>query len=576
MIIAANPQALVAETAYAQQASALAVATQELATGSALTTPATDPAAATITTLMAGELGALTQDQANIAQGIALLNTAAGGLAQAVTIAQQLETLSIQASNGTNTPMDAADLQNQVNALVGQLAQLGTATMYNGIGVLQGTPGPVVGVPSLITSGLSNLGGVNAGLYSVTLSMYSGSFALDVVNQFGQTVYTAITANPEDPLAGATYYAAASTTSGVLMPGWSEQAANPSLIMWSPPNASNFVSPYWGFINNEEDNGAYPFVGVFPGSGASASGTVTYTFTLTSTQEVYWATPEGGWTAQTAQGMPNGTTAVLLNGVTVTTLYQPQSHAVTVGANDIFWQDTLGPGTYSLSFRTAAGDSVIDGTNIYGVYIGAPVSAVTVTFNDAGALDGWTAAQTLAFNPNVLSASLGDSVSFLVQGGVAGSGAGGGLDPGGLGPDGAFGLGVGAGLVIQTGPVNGTPDQLGLILPDLPAWTTALGSLSVLTPAGAQITTGHIQSFLQTLTQGQATLGAQLLALHARSDAVTAEIQGLTQSRATLDGANMAAVSRRLAARQVLAHDGLGAVATADRLPQLLVHLLHV
>ena len=135
-----NVSALWTENALNTTLAHLQTTETQAATGNALVDPATNPAASMMATLSQGQLGALSQAHQNVRQGIALLNTASGAVQNDMQIAQQLETLAVQASNGTNTVQDRADLQAQVHALLSQIDQT-SQTVYNGIPVFPNTPG---------------------------------------------------------------------------------------------------------------------------------------------------------------------------------------------------------------------------------------------------------------------------------------------------------------------------------------------------------------------------------------------------------------------------------------------------
>lgn len=134
MYLNTNLSALQAENSLQGTMGGLGTTEQQIATGNALANPATDPAAGMITTLSQGQLGAMSQASRNVAQGIALLNTANGAVQGDIQIVQQMQQLAVQASNGTNTPQDRADLQAQVQALAKQIDQNGQV-QYNGLSI---------------------------------------------------------------------------------------------------------------------------------------------------------------------------------------------------------------------------------------------------------------------------------------------------------------------------------------------------------------------------------------------------------------------------------------------------------
>ena len=543
MIVASDTQALFAETAYAQQASALAVVSQELATGSALANPAQDPAASTITTLMAGELGGLTAAQANIAQGVDLLNTAAGGVSQAVAIAQQLESLAIQASNGTESSGDRSDLQQQVTALLDQLQTLSTSVQYNGIAVLNGGSTPW---SSPILTSLSGLSGVAPGDYSLSLTMDGSSVVMVVTNAEGQTVFQATTANPENALAGTSESYVLQGGTDTLSPGWTEIG---SVYDYMAPNSTSPPDPGYGWVINYADgsNGTPTVAGgwanAVPGSATIPSAIVEDTFTLGQTETVYYAIPSGAF-------VNNGTVAIDVNGQQAATIFQSAAVIASTSSNEIIWQDTLGPGAYTIAFSAPSTNPATQGFNLYGLWFGTQVPPTSVTFVDPTAAGGWASVVTTGINFDRLTASPNDTATFQLH--VTGTG----------------------GLVLQTGTANRSPDQLGLALPQVTLTALGLSSLSVLTPADAQAAIGTIQAALTELTTGQGTLGAQLNALQDRARGTATMLRTLQASESTLNSADMGQVASAFAHDRVLASTSLGAITHANQLSRVLLQTL--
>ncbi len=140
MYLDTNVSALYAENSLAATMSAFGTMENQIATGNALANPATNPADSMITTLSQGHLGALTQASQNVAQGVDLLNTVNGAVQSDIQIVQQMQTLAVQASNGTNTSQDRADLQSQIQALASQI-DANSQVSYNGQALLTGSSG---------------------------------------------------------------------------------------------------------------------------------------------------------------------------------------------------------------------------------------------------------------------------------------------------------------------------------------------------------------------------------------------------------------------------------------------------
>src|SRR6202000_3435742 len=85
------------------------------------------------------QINGITQATANANEGISLLQTAQGAVQQQLTIAQNLNSIAVQAANGTQTPEEAQSLQGVVAQLTGQITTIAQQTQFNNINLLDGT-----------------------------------------------------------------------------------------------------------------------------------------------------------------------------------------------------------------------------------------------------------------------------------------------------------------------------------------------------------------------------------------------------------------------------------------------------
>ncbi|HVE22007.1 MAG TPA: flagellin [Acidocella sp.] len=111
----------------------------ELSTGLAITSPASNPAGFITAQGFTSQLNGLTQAVSNANQGVSLLQTAQGALQQQIGIVQQLNSISVQAANGTETSQEATSLQNVVSQLTGQVNAISSQTQFNNVSLLNGT-----------------------------------------------------------------------------------------------------------------------------------------------------------------------------------------------------------------------------------------------------------------------------------------------------------------------------------------------------------------------------------------------------------------------------------------------------
>jgi flagellin len=68
-----------------------------------------------------------------------LAQTAEGGLQESTAILQRMRELSVQSANDTNTTADRSSIQDEVDALVGELDRIATKTTFNNQQILDGS-----------------------------------------------------------------------------------------------------------------------------------------------------------------------------------------------------------------------------------------------------------------------------------------------------------------------------------------------------------------------------------------------------------------------------------------------------
>lgn len=111
----------------------------ELSTGLAINNPADNPAGFIEAQGFDAQINGITQASANANEGISLLQTAQGAVQQQLDIAQKLNSMAVQAANGTQTPEEAQSLQAVVAQLTGQVTTIAQQTAFNNITLLDGT-----------------------------------------------------------------------------------------------------------------------------------------------------------------------------------------------------------------------------------------------------------------------------------------------------------------------------------------------------------------------------------------------------------------------------------------------------
>jgi len=112
---------------------------QKLSSGLRINSAADDAAGLAISEKMRGQIRGLEQATRNAQDGISLIQTAEGALNETHSILQRMRELAIQSSNDTNTSVDRAEIQKEVDELSKELSRIGNNTEFNTQNLLDGT-----------------------------------------------------------------------------------------------------------------------------------------------------------------------------------------------------------------------------------------------------------------------------------------------------------------------------------------------------------------------------------------------------------------------------------------------------
>ena len=110
----------------------------QLSSGMSINSPADNPAGYVMAQGLTSQLNGVTQAISNANQGVSLLQTAQGAISQQVGVVQQLNSIAVQAANGTQTPQESQSLQTLAGQLTGQVTTIANQTQFNNINLLNG------------------------------------------------------------------------------------------------------------------------------------------------------------------------------------------------------------------------------------------------------------------------------------------------------------------------------------------------------------------------------------------------------------------------------------------------------
>jgi flagellin len=111
----------------------------QLSSGLSINSPSDNPAGYITAQGFTSQLNGLTQAISNANQGVSLLQTAQGAITQQIGVTQQLNSIAVQAANGTQTSAESQSLQTLTSQLTSQVSTIAKQTQFNNISLLDGS-----------------------------------------------------------------------------------------------------------------------------------------------------------------------------------------------------------------------------------------------------------------------------------------------------------------------------------------------------------------------------------------------------------------------------------------------------
>ncbi len=176
MVVNTNVLALNAHRALKRTGGDQAKASARLSSGLRINTAADDAAGLAISEKMRSQIRGLDMASKNAQDGISLVQTAEGGLAEINNMVQRVRELTVQAANDTNTAEDRAKIDLEITALGDEITSMASRVEFNKKTLLDGS-----------TSTVAFQVGANAGQL-VSLNLASGFGVM------GSTINTLTTA----------------------------------------------------------------------------------------------------------------------------------------------------------------------------------------------------------------------------------------------------------------------------------------------------------------------------------------------------------------------------------------------
>ena len=111
---------------------------EKLSSGNRINRAGDDAAGLAISEKMRGQIRGLNQASRNAQDGISLIQTAEGALAETHSILQRMRELAVQAANDTNVVADRAAIKTELDDLVVEITRIGDKTQFNTQNLLNG------------------------------------------------------------------------------------------------------------------------------------------------------------------------------------------------------------------------------------------------------------------------------------------------------------------------------------------------------------------------------------------------------------------------------------------------------
>jgi len=183
-----NINALTASNALSRNGRAQQVTMQQLSTGKDINRASDDAAGLAIRETMTAQINGLNVAIKNANDGISLLQTADGALAETSSLLQRMRELSVLTVNDTYSSAQKTAMSTEFVALASQITQIASNTQFNGMKVLDGNGGAPGGTATSVYT--FQVGANNAQTMTVTIA----SQALDQYGLTGATLGTAASA----------------------------------------------------------------------------------------------------------------------------------------------------------------------------------------------------------------------------------------------------------------------------------------------------------------------------------------------------------------------------------------------
>ena len=138
LVVNTNIASMNAQRSLAHSSRELNSAMERLSTGKKINSAADDAAGFAIAETMTSQVRGLNMAVKNLNDVSSLISVVENSLSDVTDILQRIRELAVQASNGTNSTGDRANLSTEVSSLIDEIDRIGSDTTFNGMHLLRG------------------------------------------------------------------------------------------------------------------------------------------------------------------------------------------------------------------------------------------------------------------------------------------------------------------------------------------------------------------------------------------------------------------------------------------------------
>ena len=138
-VINTNISSLLAQVSLNAARAGAETAMERLSSGQRINSAADDAAGLSIASRMTAQITGIRAAIKNANDGISLMDTAEGAMAEVTNMLQRMRELALQSANDTNSANDRAASQAEINALSVEIDRIANTTTFNGIKILDGS-----------------------------------------------------------------------------------------------------------------------------------------------------------------------------------------------------------------------------------------------------------------------------------------------------------------------------------------------------------------------------------------------------------------------------------------------------